>query len=93
MMENKELTAKEHEKFLKFLTENRNSPDKVFQLARGKWQKMVAVEFFINREEHALVKQKLETHDKLLYAILGVTSVAVLSFVVTQVISLMSTVV
>lgn len=84
------VTLKEHEKFLKFLEENRNSPDKVFQLARGKWQKMVAVEFFLNRKEHALLKQKLESHDKLLYAILSVTSIAVISFVVSQIPNILS---
>jgi len=76
--------SEENKKFIKFLEENRNSPDKVFNLAKTKWQKMVAVEFFLNREEHKLMKQKLEIIEKLVFAVLGVTLISVIGFFVGQ---------
>jgi len=80
--------TEENKKFLKFLEENRNSPDKVFSMARTKWQKMVAVEFFMNRKEHELMKQKLEIIERLVFAVLGVTTISVLGFIVGQVLGL-----
>jgi len=60
----------------KFIEEHRDCPEEIYKSAKTLWQKQVAVEFFSNDTQHKLMEQKLSHHDKLLYAILSVTTIA-----------------
>lgn len=64
-----------------------NAPEKLFDLAKTDFEKMVAVEFFQNDKEHSLMAQKFEHQNKLLWGIFGVTIATAVGFLIRLAIS------
>lgn len=71
--------------WLEYIEKHENSPDKVFQMAKSEWQKLVAIEFFRCRQEIDMIKQKQDFHEKILYSIFGVTVLAFITQFLIQV--------
>lgn len=76
----------ENNEWLEFIEKNEDCPENIFKSAKTPWEKLVAVEFFKYDKRCQIIEEKISNHEKLLYAILGVTSVATIGIVVKFVI-------
>lgn len=81
----KEKTSKE---FFEYILNNRNSDcaEDVFKMAGTPWEKQVAVELFVNEQDHKLMEKDIGHIKKMVWAIFAVVAItAVANFVSTYV--------
>lgn len=71
--------------FLNYINENKDCPEKIFNMAKTPWQKQVAVEFFNNEKFHTASETRLANLEKITFSILGVSVLSVVLYLVNNI--------
>lgn len=70
--------------FMEAIVKYSDCPEEIFKMAKSQFERAIAVEFFKNEKEHAVIKSHLKLLEAMIVAVFGIGVIGVLINVIPK---------